>query len=72
MSTVIKLNGEYSSIADSKSYVAILVVDGSLTLESEDFSQNLSKGETVFIPADLGKYNLNGRARVLITTNKKR
>ena len=67
----LKLEGSYSSIAYNKSYVALLVADGGLTLESEDFSQNLSKGETVFIPAGLGEFGLNGKATLLITTNKK-
>ena len=61
----ISVNGTYSLVADEKSYHALVVVAGSVKLESNGYSEMISTGETVFIPASLGAYTLSGNATVL-------
>lgn len=61
----IAVSGEVKLIADSKSYHALMVVSGSVQLESDGCSQQVATGETVFIPANMGAYTLSGNATVL-------
>ncbi len=65
----IKVNGEKTLIADEKSYHALIVTEGEVELSCEDYSETLTVGQTVFIPANLGEYLLLGNATVLLTTN---
>lgn len=64
----VTLKGEKEFIADEKSYHALVVTDGSLKMVYENGELPLNAGETVFIPANMGKYTLFGNATVLITT----
>jgi len=65
----IKLNGTKALAADEKSYHAILVTEGSVELVGTGFSERINAGETVFIPASLGEYQLSGLATVLHIQN---
>lgn len=65
----IKVNGEKTLIADEKSYHALIVTEGDVELYCEGYSETLTAGQTVFIPANLGEYTLSGKATVLLTTN---
>lgn len=63
------LDGEKSFTADEKTYHALIVTDGKLDIVGKDFCMDISVGETVFIPAGLGKYVLKGIANVLLISN---
>lgn len=65
----IKLNGEKSIIADEKTYHALIVTDGNLDIIGKDFCINMFAGETAFVPAGLGEYQIKGTATVLLTSN---
>lgn len=65
----VKLRGKKTFVADEKSYHAIIVTEGNAELFCEGYSEKLTAGQTVFIPAALGEYTLSGKATVLLTTN---
>ena len=66
----LKLTSKRELFVDEKSYQALMVVDGSTELETEDKTITINKGETVFLPANLGAYTLNGLATVLLTAHQ--
>lgn len=66
----IKLSGSKTFYADEKSYHAILVASGEAELIADNYAQRIKRGETVFIPANLGEYTLLGKATILLTTNQ--
>ncbi len=51
---------------DNRSFCSLLVLDAeNATLESENFSCSLQKGQSYFIPAGLGKIRILGKADVI-------
>ena len=66
----VKLSGEKEFCADEKSYHALLVTEGDAILSAEGYCEKIALGETVFIPAGMGKYTLSGNATILLTTNQ--
>lgn len=61
----IPVSGEKTLVADGKSYHALVVVAGELTLSANGYCEKMVTGETLFIPAGLGEYTLSGSATVL-------
>ncbi len=55
-----------------ESYQAIICVDGCIELSNGSEIKNINTGETVFIPAGFGKYDLKGKGTLLITENPPR
>lgn len=54
--------------ADKSSFVNILVLDGGCVLSSEgNDAVELKKGDSVFIPAGLGKFELTGKCSAVMT-----
>ncbi len=47
-----------------------MVVNGSAKLETEAKTITINKGETVFLPANLGAYTLTGKATILVASNQ--
>lgn len=66
----VKLSGEKEFCADEKSYHALLVTEGDAVLSAENYNEKIVPGETVFIPAGVGKYTISGNATILLTTNQ--
>lgn len=66
----IKLSGSRKLCADEKSYHALMAVDGEAEIASENYTETIKTGETVFIPANMGEYTLSGKATILLTTNQ--
>jgi len=66
----LKISGDKDLIADEKSYHALVAVEGEAVLTSGNYTQKIAAGETVFIPANMGKYTLSGNAIILLTTNQ--
>lgn len=50
-------------------YQALFVVKGNFVLHYQDQKFPLSMGETIFLPADLGTYFLQGKGEVLLITD---
>ena len=64
---VIDIDGSFEGDADEKSFVSLLILDGSGTLECAGETLEFSKGGSIFIPAGCGSYKINGEARALET-----
>lgn len=62
------LHGNCSLTASKDSFHAIIVLDGQIALTYGTDSFTINKGETVFIPADMGEYLLNGTGEFILTT----
>jgi len=67
--TEINLCGEKTLLADEKSYHALVVADGEAQITARDYTLKIKMGETMFIPANMGKYSLVGEATILFITN---
>lgn len=57
--------GHASFFADEKSFQTLVCMDGELNLYFNDIILNITKGETVFIPAMIGSYILAGKGQML-------
>ncbi len=58
-----ELNGKVTLEADEKSFNHVLVVDGAGTINDVDFK----KGDSFYIPANYGKYEINGKCEIIVT-----
>lgn len=45
-----------------------MILDGEMALTYHGNSFTISKGESIFIPANMGEYILNGTGEFLLTT----
>ena len=61
------LDGEISGIADENSFVSLLIMDGNGTLDVCGETVSLTKGESIFIPANAGEYKINGKMEIIET-----
>ncbi len=57
------IDGKYSDIADEKSFVSILVTDGTGTVDGLE----IKKGDSLFIPANYGKFTVTGQLNIIVT-----
>ena len=65
---VINVDPSAALEADKSSFVNILVLDGGCVLSSEgNDAVELKKGDSVFIPAGLGKFELTGKCSAVMT-----
>lgn len=54
---------KYTDIADEKSFVSILVTNGNGTIDDIE----IKKGDSLFIPANYGKFTIEGNIEIIIT-----
>ena len=64
----IKIKDEINLIANGETFHCLLCLDGNLNIFSGTSSVQLKKGQTVFIPANLGPYRLQGISELLFIT----
>ncbi len=64
----VKVNGEYRGTASNESFVSLLILEGSGSLETAAGTLPLKKGESVFIPAGYGDFTVSGKVEILETT----
>ena len=64
---LIKEDESYEGAADDKSFVSIIAIAGDMSVNCGDKNESLSKGESLFIPAAMGKFTIEGIGEVLIT-----
>ena len=62
------LHGNCALNAKADSFHSILVIDGEIALTHGTDSFTIKKGESVFIPANMGEYVLNGTGEFILTT----
>jgi len=53
---------------DEKSFNAILFIEGSGVVRNEETEVEFNKGDTIFIPANMGKYIIEGKSKYLVTS----
>ncbi len=63
--TSVDVNGEITDTADEKSFVSLLVLDGSGTVSANGKDYSVKKGSSVFIPASTGEYKISGNMKIL-------
>ncbi len=61
------INGEIIGSADENSFVSLLIMDGNGTLEVCGETVSLTKGESIFIPANSGNYIISGSMEIIET-----
>ena len=65
--TVDQVDGGYAGDCDDESFTSVLVVDGEGTICCGDEKLEVTKGDSLFMPADSGKFSLDGGVKALIT-----
>ena len=65
--TRVVLDGSYTDVADEKSFVSLLVLEGCGTLVCGEQETELKKGASIFIPAAKGEYKVTGKLEILET-----
>lgn len=63
----IDIKDEGKFCADEKSFISVLCIDGNGVLEYGEETVTLYKGDSLFLPADLGEYSILGEVSVLET-----
>lgn len=63
-----QIGGNCTLCADTSSFHSLLVLDGELCLDAPNESLILKKGDSVFIPASMGDYRINGMGEFILTT----
>jgi len=61
------LHGKCHLQATKKSFQSILVLDGTLEIEYAAGEMTIEKGESVFIPAEMGEYMLKGKGDFILS-----
>ena len=64
---VLTVEGTMSDSVSNESFVSLLTVEGEGTLSYRGETYPLKKGQSVFLPAGMGTYELTGRMQVLRT-----
>lgn len=67
MSTL-DVDGEYAFDVDDESFVSLLITSGTGTVVCGENSVDVTSGESVFLPADIGKTVLKGNLRILVSS----
>lgn len=65
--SLIETDSLFSDCADEKSFVSLIVLDGSGTIKNGDEVYSIKKGDSIFIPADSGNYYISGKSKILLT-----
>lgn len=63
----LSVDGEYSSVCDGQSFVSLLCLEGNAEIECADEKLTMKKGESIFIPANKGKFTVSGNVKILET-----
>ena len=59
----ISVTDSYTSDADEKSFVSVLVTDGKGKIDENE----IGKGDSLFIPANYGEFTVTGKIELIIT-----
>ena len=59
----VSIDTTYTSKADEKSFVSVLVTDGNATIDKIE----IRKGDSLFIPANYGEFTVTGKSELIIT-----
>ena len=59
----VSINNEFFDIADEKSFVSVLVTNGKGIIDDIE----IKKGDSLFIPANYGKFTVKGNIEIIVT-----
>ena len=65
--TVDQVDGGYIGDCDDESFTSVLVVDGAGVISCGEEKLEVTKGDSLFLPADSGKFALEGGMKALVT-----
>lgn len=61
------IDGEISLFTDKNSFNSLLCLDGNGYIEYNDSKYSISKGDSYFIPANIGKYSIFGNGEFILS-----
>lgn len=64
----LEVDGKLELIADEKSFISLVCLDGCANVSCSENTVKLGLGESVFVPAGAGKIELEGKAEIIKTT----
>ena len=64
---LLEIRGACSKTADRRSFVSLVILEGSGSLDCGGEKLTLAKGDSIFIPADSGDFALTGEMKILET-----
>ena len=62
---MLNINGKVDGKSSEDSFYAYIVIEGNGDIKTSNFSRNITKGDTLLIPANLGEYTLNGNMKLM-------
>lgn len=65
--TLIEADELFAGEADEKSFVSLIILDGSGKIRCKDEEYDTKKGDSVFLPADSGTFFVSGKIKFLLT-----
>ncbi|HOO25235.1 MAG TPA: class I mannose-6-phosphate isomerase [Clostridiales bacterium] len=65
--SVLDVEDSSQGVADETSFVSLLVLEGEGELKTQGENMPIKKGESVFLPAGLGEYEVLGRLKIMET-----
>lgn len=65
--TLILSESLYADTADEKSFVSVIVLEGSGKIKNNGEEYPVNKGDSIFLPADSGSYYISGQTKLLVT-----
>ncbi len=63
----LKISDSFESEADETSFVSLLCLEGSAEVECGEKTLSFKKGESIFIPANAGRFSVKGETEILET-----
>ena len=66
--TQISLSGKEEFSADHTSFHSLLMLEGEAVLSWSNGVMRITKGESVLVPANTGRYTLEGKGELVLTT----
>lgn len=66
--TVDDIKGDFEDVCDASSFTSLLVLEGEGTLTENDEQLPIRKGESLFLPAGTGAYQVTGKNLVCLRT----
>lgn len=65
---LLTISSDAELFADEKSFHSILLIDGNASIKYNNGELELQKGDSLFIPANMGEYKVSGECQVIFTT----
>lgn len=62
-----EIDGNCEFIVDESSFKSVIVTDGGGTLSMDGFQMQVKKGDSIFVPAQNGKFTVEGKCNIIIS-----